>query len=321
MIVFETRASAILYNLLLSLEDPRPFLLPANVCPIVPLTFRKAGRPFCFVDIGGPDLSLDPEQCLDRLRGSREGFAGILAVRSYGAEGEMGSFFQDAKAVRPDLLLIDDKCLCRPDCAGEGLSPYADVTLFSSGRAKHADLGFGGFAHVGAGVPYRRRSGRYEETTLEELERGIKQAVACRVPFEGGGGDWLDLAEPHLGWEAYRQAVLALLPEVDGHKRRLNAIYTAALPQEIQMSAKFQSWRFNIRVPAPERCVERLFAAGLFASRHYASLGGALCEERFPRAEQLHQEIVNLFNDRSFDEERALRAVDCVLGHLAGGRR
>ena len=62
MIVFETRASAILYNLLLSLEDPRPFLLPANVCPIVPLTFRKAGRPFCFVDIGGPDLSLDPEQ-------------------------------------------------------------------------------------------------------------------------------------------------------------------------------------------------------------------------------------------------------------------
>jgi hypothetical protein len=318
MIVFETRASAILYNLLHSLEDPRPFLLPANVCPIVPLTFRKAGRPFCFVDVGGPDLSLDPEQCLDRLRGSREGFAGILAVRSYGAEGEMGSFFRDTKAVRPDLLLIDDKCLCRPDCAGERLSPYTDVTLFSSGHAKHVDLGFGGFAHFGAGVPYRRRSGRYEETTLEELVRGIKQAVACRVPFEGGGGDWLDLAEPHLGWEAYRQAVLALLQEVDGHKRRLNAIYTAALPQEIQMSAKFQSWRFNVHVPSPERLVESLFAAGLFASRHYASLGGIFCEERFPEAERLQRGIVNLFNDLYFDEERAARTARLVLRHLAG---
>jgi hypothetical protein len=322
MIVFERRACAILYNLLLSLEDPRPFLLPANVCPIVPLTFRRAGRPFSLVDIGGPDPSMDPELCLDRLRGSREGFAGLLFVRAYGAEGDVDSFFRAAKGLRPDLLVIDDKCLCRPDCRGERVSAHADVTLFSTGRAKHVDLGFGGFAHLGADVPYRRHGGSYLEAALEEIERDVKCAVAHRVPFAGGDGDWLDLAEPALSWEAYQGSVRAQLHDVDEHKRRLNAIYAGALPRELQMSADLQDWRFNLRLPAPARCVERLFAAGLFASRHYASLGEIFCTERFPQAERLHQEIVNLFNDRSFDEERARRAVDCVLGHLdAEGRR
>src|SRR5690349_10239983 len=46
VIAFEARACSVLYNLLRSSGDHRPFLLPANVCPVVPLTFRKAGRPF-----------------------------------------------------------------------------------------------------------------------------------------------------------------------------------------------------------------------------------------------------------------------------------
>jgi hypothetical protein len=67
--------------------------------------------------------------------------------------------------------------------------------------------------------------------------------------------------------------------------------------------------------------VERLFAAELFASRHYASLGGIFCNERFPAAERLHRGIVNLFNDFYFDEEQARRTVDCVLRHLARAGR
>lgn len=318
MTVFESRASSILYNLLLSLEDERPFLLPANVCPIVPLTFRKAGRRFSFVDIGGPDLAMDPEQCLDRLRGSREGFAGVLYVRTYGMEGDADSFFRAARELRPDLLWIDDKCLCRPDCGGERLSPCADATLFSTGRAKHVDLGFGGFAHLGERVPYRRQSGRCEEAALDEIERNVKQAVAYGVPFEGGEGDWLDLSEPGLSWEAYERSVLATLQDVDEHQRRLNAIYTSAFPEEIRLPERFQSWRFHILVPEPDRLVERLFSAGLFASRHYAPLGRSFGEGRFPVAERLHSKVVNLFNDRYFDEERAERAAWLVLRHLAG---
>ena len=47
--VYEIRASTILHNLLRASSQHRPWLLPANVCPIVPLTFLKAGCEFEFV--------------------------------------------------------------------------------------------------------------------------------------------------------------------------------------------------------------------------------------------------------------------------------
>ncbi len=50
------RASAILYNLLVSQKQTKPWLLPANICPIVPITFMKADVPFEFVDISSETL-------------------------------------------------------------------------------------------------------------------------------------------------------------------------------------------------------------------------------------------------------------------------
>ena len=55
-IVQASRASAILYNLLKSQTNTHPWLLPANICPIVPITFFKAGVPIEFVDISAETL-------------------------------------------------------------------------------------------------------------------------------------------------------------------------------------------------------------------------------------------------------------------------
>lgn len=316
-IAFEARACSILYNLLLSCGDGRPFLLPANVCPVVPLTFRKAGHPFELVDVSGPDFAIDEAQCLARIAGDPGGVAGLLFVRTYGALGDAAPFFRAAKELQEDLLVLDDRCLCRPDPEGGSRTPGADVTLWSTGYAKHVDVGFGGFAHLREGVPYHRSEGGFSAAVLEEVERGVKEALTRGAPFEGGREDWLALTRPEVSWPAYQRGVLAALPEIDEHKGRLNAIYREALPPEICLPDRFQGWRFNLLVPAPDELVARLFAAGLFASRHYASLGGVLGEGSFPQAEAFHRRVVNLFNDRSFDEERARRAVEVVLAHLA----
>ncbi|HSK80484.1 MAG TPA: hypothetical protein VLQ45_28785 [Thermoanaerobaculia bacterium] len=317
MIAFEARACSVLYNLLLAGDGAgRPFLLPANVCPVVPLTFRKAGRPFELVDVSGPDLAMDEARCLERIGRDRGGIAGLLFVRTYGAVGDAAPLFRAAKELAPDLLVIDDRCLCRPDPDCGGRTPGADVTLWSTGYAKHVDVGFGGFAHLSPGVPYRQQAGAYSAPALEEIERRVKKAVARGVPFDGGGEDWLELAPPEVSWPAYRSGLLAALPEIDEHKRRLNAIYTELLPVEVCLPERFQEWRFNVLVPEPDELVARLFAAGLFASRHYASLGGVFSPGSFPGAEALHRRVVNLFNDRSFDEERARLAAGLVLEHL-----
>lgn len=281
MIAFQRRASAVLFNVLRAHTDQRPFLLPANVCPIVPATFKAAARRFEFVDIGAPWLAMDTQQCLELVR--TNAFGGVLFARPYGSERDPSRFFSALRAVQPELVIIDDKCLCRPDCDGTSVLPLADVTLFSTGRAKFVDLGDGGFGHIRAGLAYRR--GR-------------------------GPADWLDLRVPEVSWDEYRRRTLDAEHAAATHKRELNAIYAGAIPDQVQLAAELQQWRFNIRVPESERLVAELFAQGLFASRHYPPLG------EFPVATQLHAEIVNLFNDRYFTSQQARRAAELVVRHL-----
>lgn len=275
------RAASILERLSRAISDPRPFLVPANICPIVPETLAAAGRRMRFVDIARGDLAMDRQQCLDALREGEGGAAALLFARPYGGESDEEAFFGAVRRAAPDITIIDDKCLCRPDCDGLALSANADVTLFSTGYAKHVDLGGLGFATVAAGSAFDRFN-----------------------PL------------PHDEWHHYRSRILAALETADRHKQILNAIYAAGLPANVQLPALFQQWRFNILVPNSEVLVASLFEAGLFASRHYEPVTGRFTAERFPVAEWLHARVVNLFNDRYYSVEQARRTVAVVREHL-----
>jgi hypothetical protein len=288
VIAFERRACVILHNLLRSRADPRPFLLPANICSIVPETLRHARQPYELVDITDPTLEIDTGTCIERLRQRSGGYAGVVFVRPYGCDRAVNSLFRRLKEIQPDILVIDDKCLCQPDFELTGTDPDADVTLFSTGYGKHTDIG-GGFAVLHDAVAYHRT--------------------------EGNGTEWLDVRPPEMEWESYRQRVAVAMRASDEHKSALNAIYASMLPSRIQLEPDFQRWRFNILVAEPADLVATVFAAGLFASRHYPSLGDP---GQFPVAERLHQRVVNLFNDRNFDERRARLVADLVVRHVGG---
>jgi dTDP-4-amino-4,6-dideoxygalactose transaminase len=281
LIAFARRASAILYGLLRATADPRPFLLPANVCPIVPETFVAAERAFELVDIDATTLAMDAPQTIERIR--TNAFAGVLFVRPYGSERDPSALFTALHDVQPELLIIDDRCLCRPDVEGNTLSSSADVSLFSTGYAKFADLGEGGFAFLRDGVAFALTS---------------------------DGPNWLDLGAPDVSWEEHKHRTIEAADASAAHKETLNAIYARTIPADVQLPQEFQQWRFNIRVPDSARLVDAAFAAGLFASRHYPAPGN------FPVAASLHAEIVNLFNDRYFTEAQARQMADLVRSHL-----
>ena len=76
MTILAPRASAILYDVLRSQAGRPTFLLPANICPIVPITFLKAGVAFEFVDIAPDTLNMDLNQAEARLRSSVAGVQG-----------------------------------------------------------------------------------------------------------------------------------------------------------------------------------------------------------------------------------------------------
>lgn len=53
-------------------------------------------------------------------------------------------FYTELKAINPELCIIDDRCLCKPEL--EDVVPEkVDLVLFSTGYAKYVELSYGGF--------------------------------------------------------------------------------------------------------------------------------------------------------------------------------
>lgn len=313
-IVQASRASAILYNLLINREDKRPWLLPANICPIVPITFLKAQTPFEFVDISALTLHMDLDQAERRIRAHT--FGGLLYAHTYGESSTPNDFFVELKRLDQSILLVDDRCLCIPELKPVSTNA-ADVQLYSTGYAKVVDLGSGGYAFLRKDLIYNPVHLPFDPRDHNQIEKDYKRAVQNRVPFEYKDSDWLETDANLPSWNDYCQQIEGELKFSLAQRARLNAVYASHLPAEIQLREEYQQWRFNIRVPHKAKVMSAIFAAGLFASSHYASLAGIMADGQCPQAEILASEIINLFNDRHFDKEKAEQVCRIILENLS----
>lgn len=312
-IVQAPRASAILYNLLKSQDNTDPWLLPANICPIVPLTFFKAGVPFELVDISAKTLHMDLEQAEERLE--RGPYGGILYAHTYGEPSTPDDFFRQVKSHFPGLLLVDDRCLCIPDL-NPPLESCSDVMLYSTGYAKVVELNFGGYAFIEDTVAYRTHPLSFQPHANEEIEKSYKQAVRTKTAYTYTDSDWLQTDADLPAWYDYRQQIETGLKMSLEYRAAINAIYAEQLAAEILLPEKYQTWRFNLRLKNREKVLGAIFAAGLFASSHYASLVGIMAPGACPQAESLAGEIVNLFNDHHFDPQKAGQVCAVIMENL-----
>jgi len=312
-IVRAPRASAILYNLLKSQVNTNPWLLPANICPVVPLTFFKAGIPVEFVDISAETLHMDLKQAEARLK--RGAIGGILYAHTYGEPSTPGDFFQLVKSHYPEILLINDRCLCIPDLE-PSQEMSADVALYSTGYAKIVELNFGGYAFMKDGTSYHPQSLPFDPHAHEELEQGYKRAIQNREPYKYEDSGWLQTDASLPAWYDYRQQIEMSLKTSLEHRVTLNEIYKNHLPTENQLPQAYQSWRFNLRLKDKERALKAIFSAGLFASSHYASLAGIMAPGYCPQANSLADEIINLFNDHHFNAQQAEKVCALIVENL-----
>jgi hypothetical protein len=306
------RASAILYNLLAGRADSRPWLLPANICPIVPITFLKARVPFEFVDISPATLHMDLEQAEGRIKSGK--FGGLLYAHTYGELSTPLELFSKIKNLDSSLLILDDRCLCIPDF--EPVHTEADVILYSTGYAKIAELGSGGYAFLRDDLEYQSVSLPFNPAHYDEMEKSYKQAVQKRERFVYRDSNWLQIDLPFPAWYDYSLQIETRKKASLIQRRSLNQIYESRLPKEIQLPSEYQIWRFNIRVKNKQQVLNAIFDAGLFASSHYASLAGIMVDGSAPHAEALADEVVNLFNDEHFDEQKAQQTCEVILRNL-----
>tara|TARA_B110000003_G_scaffold275815_1_gene319597 strand:+ start:352 stop:1224 length:873 start_codon:yes stop_codon:yes gene_type:complete len=278
MILFRDRAATVLFEILSTLDENSKFLLPLNICPIVPETFIKANIKFDFIDINLSTLCMDEALALAALKDDSS-INGVLFVKTFGIDLESEAFFQEVKDINQNIFIIDDKCLSIQDFNFH--DSLASLTLFSSGYSKYVDMGYGGFGLLRG----------------SELNQIFKDNSEDR--------DFLD----------YRISVDREISLMQKHKAELNSIYKKGIPSNLHLGRGFENWRFSILIDKKDDLLEKIFEEDdLFASSHYAPSIYQCADNSCinSNAYFISSRIVNLFNDFRFNAEKAKRVVRII---------
>lgn len=267
------RANKLLYNFIKVNNIAGKVLLPANVCPDVVKTLQFAGLSVQFLDLQAETLCMNQEAALREAKDANM----LIFVHTYGIEYEFTAFFQQLREVNPDLIIVDDKCLCLPDL--DVKDSAADLVLYSTGEKKMVSLG-------GGAIGYLADQWEYDEVAVE----------GC------------DCLSNEL-WLLDPKQLYLKMDTIIAHKEKLNAVYRANLPEHIQLPDAFQHWRFNILVQNKEEILAALQAEGLAAESVYASQS-----EECLLASNLHAYVINLYNDKSFTLEQAEKVCEVISG-------
>ena len=139
-ITLRNRATAVLNDFIITNNISGKFLLPANICPIVPLVFIKNNIKVKFIDISKKNFDMDKSLILENL----EKFDGLLWNNSYGKEDNNSNFFLKCKKNKKNFFIIDDRCLNEPNLSLKR-QINSDLEIYSTGYSKYCDLGYGGY--------------------------------------------------------------------------------------------------------------------------------------------------------------------------------
>lgn len=298
------RASAVLYNWLLSNYVKGKALIPANICESVPATYMKAGISvdFCDVEFG---TWLPYEAQIFKLLD-----ANLFSVLHYNhTYGEGGKSLARIRNRYPNLIIVEDCCLGIPKF--EAADDIADLVLFSTGHTKVVNIGYGGFAITLEKYNYKMHTSLYYQTEKEaEFNSYVKschekpQKVDTTIILS----DWIETSTDVK--QNYFQLVKEELVSIIPHKKQLNEIYRSWC---FNISEDMQLWRYNVLVDNQTECLAALYANGLYASKHYMSLGnGFFSSTVTPNINWLEKHIINLFNDRKYTVKQAEETVEIL---------
>lgn len=321
MVITAPRASSIIYNFLKSNSRGGYFVLPVNICPIVPLVFMKAGVEFKFVDVNEDSLCLDYESLVEHI--ANQNCEGVVFVYTYGIKVKQESLFNTIKKRRSDFTIIEDKCLSIPSFSLSKASVHATLTLYSTGYAKFCEFGYGGFALCHRPIEYKIHACEYIEEDFEAITSSYKNSLENYEYFKFDKSlNWLENSECKWSLEEYRILVYAEIAAITPIKAELNAFYAESIPKTAWLLKNYtrcSDWRFQIRVEQRDKLLQSLFNHSLFASAHYQCLDGIFSEKRIAakNARRMQGEILNLFNDRHFSEGQVRALCMLINEHLS----
>lgn len=308
MIYLANRASAVLCDYLSSIQALKPFLLPSNVCPVVPLSFLKVGVDFEFVDIDSTH-AMSKEQCITKLKTGN--YSGLLFVHAYGKKFDNEDFYAYVKTLDESLQIIDDCCLCVPDTT-ENIHKNIDLQLFSTGYAKYVELSYGGYGKSRI-TGMNRNSLDYDRESEVKQQVYIKQCFMEHKRYKLDPNlSWVDFTPLKMSKEEYFSIIEQKKAKIEQGKAAINSIYREMLPKSIQVEDELNNWRYLIMVDNQQKVLDAIFENGLFAGTNFPSVSYMFKGVSSPIAENEASHIINLFNDFRISENQAVRICNVI---------
>lgn len=327
----------------LGLHDA-PVLIPANTCYIVLWAVLQSGNLPVLADVDLTTACVTPET----LTATHITPAAIIPAHMYGLPAPMAALCGWAR--ERGAWLIEDAALALGTLAdGRPAGSWGDVSVYSFGRGKGADMDNGGAALTNDAALADAIEGQLTALPLwsETLARLNRQWLDIYWALHQHEADnpALPTLYPLLlkmygaitqyrlreaAWRDLSPALAAFDGEV-AHRQRLAAVYdeglrdTPALQFERPVDAVL--WRYPLRVPDQQRegLLQTLWSAGVTdVTRWYPSLQPmlrALAPDApttpTPNADRLSAEIVNLPLSSETSEAEAQQIVSLIRRHFS----
>lgn len=320
MIQVEPRASTILFKFLVSNCLDYHFIIPANVCSVVPLTFLSAGVEFSFVDIDIATHAGSFEEYKKRVLECKDKKVGVLFVNAYGFYHDTKQFYRDLRILRSDILIIEDNCLCVPLTGQTNPDVDVDMEFYSTGFSKFVQMPMnGGFGMIRDGLAYNIFESPFDVNGYSEQLLRVKESRKSGRLFQYEENNWLPVKSfltDSYTIDDYFREVEWKANESKKHKQVINQVYDDSLPEELKMGECFNTWRYNLLLPSQalrDAILNALFAENLYASPHFQSGAYLFKHIHCINAENDANRILNLFNEEKYTVEMAKRTTEIII--------
>jgi dTDP-4-amino-4,6-dideoxygalactose transaminase len=338
------RGAAAIWATLVALDlHARPVLLPANTCYIVLWAVLQSGNQPILVDIDPLTANVSPET-LERCQVDKP--AVLIPAHMYGLPAPMRALTEWAHA--RSVFVIEDAALALGATAdGKPAGSWGDVSVFSFGAGKTADIGFGGALLIddmalaaeiervlAAMPPWTEQIGALNRQWLEiywalhQFERDTPRLAELYPALFGIYGGIVRCRATD-----WRKLVPAL-SELDAnlaHRTELAALYDEAfadVPMRLLPRPDGAAlWRYPLLVPSEHRnpLLDMLWRGGILdATRWYPSLQPMCCalapdlpNMPTPAADQLAEQIINLPLAPDTDRAAPVTAAQIIRSYFA----
>lgn len=302
------RANGILYHFLkYHKQEDKCWILPSNICPEVVLTLIKAGCKLRFIDLEEKELGINLEQGEEVIHNG--GIAGVLYNHTYGNEYTPDQHLTEIRNNNPELLLVDDRCLCDPQF--DFKSSWADMALFSTNFRKQVDLGYGGYGFTNVKIEPREIP-EYKKKEYDKVSHELKAKVDPKQWRSMAISPWLDTSVMGISTEKYFEEIWKYKQKWSKHKQSLISVYEKHIPRYMQLGTQFNNWRFQVISDRKGEVLKQLCDNGLFAGDHYRSLGSSYEKKKFPIAERIERKVINLFIDNYYANNQAKQTLEIL---------